>query len=321
MVGLLTVCTLDVAQAEGKRRVVLVQPDAQLSRSVVIALSAWDIEVVSVEGPSPGASLPAAERNAADVARQAHADAVAWVSESDAGAVLWIYDVESNHVGSRVLTDRLPFDEPTAAAAALSVKALLRSSSVAPPRERYGATESTAPPPSMLWVEAEAGERFIPRAVSEARAALGLAFWPRGVDEHVGFGLGASVGLGAPVTTSSPTQLDARFNDVALSSSVRTRMHLGRRFVLEPALGGSVHFTSLDGTAGTDDVHVLARRVDGSVDATVSLDARFGAVGIGACASIEYVPRYQRYLVYGDEVLSLMPLVVAVALRISAGIF
>src|SRR6202142_4239992 len=307
-------------RCDSKRRVALVHPDAHLMRSVVIALSAWDIEVVRIEGPLPGASLPEAERNAASLARQARANAVTWLSDSNPGSVLWIYDVETDHVGSRVLDDSPPFDEPTAAAVALSIKALLRSSSVAPAPERFGAAPGFAPRPSLLWLEADTGGRLWPTAIAEPRGSLGAALWPRGLDERIGVALGASDGLGAPVTTAAPTHLGAPFHDVAVSSSLRTRLHVGEHFVFEPAVGGSVHFTWLEGTAGDDAQAVVASRLCGSIDAALSFYVDVGPIAVGARASMEYLPRYPRYLVYGEETLSLSPWMLNVALRISAGV-
>ncbi len=308
------------ARGDGKRRVALVHPDTHLMRSVVLALSAWEIEVVRIEAPPPGASLPQAERNAANLAREARANAVAWLSSSNPGSVLWIFDAETNHVGSRVLDDAPPFDEPTAAAVALSIKALLRSSSVAPAPERFGATPAPPARTNLLWLEAETGGRLSPSFLAEPRGSLGVALWPRRLDEHAGVALGASAGLGAPVTTPAPTQLGARFHDVAVTSSLRTRIRLGEYVVIEPALGGSVHFTWLEGTAGADAVGVLANRLCGSIDAALSLYVRVGSIAVGARTSLEYLPRYPRYLVYEEEALSLSPWMLEVGLRVSAGI-
>jgi hypothetical protein len=308
--------------AETRRRVALVHPDAHLIRSTVIALSAWDIDVVGVEVPAPGASLPLAQRNAENIARQTKASAVGWLSESSSGCVLWIYDVDTHNVESRVLDDSPPFDEPTAAAIALSIKALLRSSSIAPEPERVVRLQaSPAASSSQIWVEMEAGGRAWPSAIEEPRGALGVSLWPRGLSERVGIEIGVSDGLGAAVTTPGPTSVNARFSDFALSSSLRTHILLSARFALEPALGTSVHLTSVAGTAGLGAVPVVAHQLCGSLDAALSFEVRVGSVGFAARASMEYLPSYPRYLVYGHEVLSLDPWVLGVALRVRAGLW
>jgi len=299
----------------GEHRVALVDPDARLLRSVVIALSAWDIEVVSAAEPSPGSSVPEAQQKAAAIARSEQAKVVVWVSRSDAAAVLWIYDAETTHLASRVLGVRPPFDEPDAAAVALSLKALLRSSTVAPEVERYGAASRTAAP-SVLWVEGQAGGRLYPGAI-EPRGALGLSVWPREMQEHLGFGLIASVGPGLPVVSPS---IDGHFTDIAMSPSLRTRIRVGPRWLFEPALGATIHFTSLQGTAGTEEAPILSRRLDGSIDAALAFEFRLGSIRVGALAHAGYWPRYGRYLVRREPVLSLMPLVMDLALRVGVGI-
>jgi len=296
----------------------LVRPDPQLLRSANIALSAWNIDVVSVDAPPPGAP-PQAARSASDIARQAHADAIAWVSQSNAGTVLWIYDVHNGDIDSRVLSDAPPFDEPTAAAAALSLKALLRSSSISP--DATAPMLLLPPRPDVFWIEAEVGGRTVPGALAEPRGALSFALWPLAFDEHLGFAIGGSDGLGVAVTTEAPTQVEAHFNDLALSTSVRTRVRFGPLLGIEPSLGGSAHLTSLSGTAGSGGARVFAHRVDASLDAGLAIDLRTGTLGIAVSTSLQWLPRYPRYLVYGEEVFSVVPLMVGVSLRVSAGAF
>jgi hypothetical protein len=298
-----------------RSRVALVRPDANLQRSVVVALSPWDIEVVTSNATPPGSALPEAERNAEAIARDLHADAVAWISEGESGAVLWMYDVATNHVASRVLGDRPPFDDTTSAAVALSLKTLLRSSTVAPEPERFGAS-APEPPPAVFRIEGEAGARFLPHDVSELRGALGFAVWPSSLAEHLGFGLMASIGPGVRVDTSA---FSGHFSDFSLSPSLRTRFGSGR-FAIEPALGASMHLTALNGNALLTAEPLSAHRVDASLDAAVAFDVRFGAVMLGARVGVAYILHYQRYLVGDDLVLSVAPLVLDFALRISAGI-
>jgi hypothetical protein len=312
------VVAASAAAAAEHHSVALVSADAQWLRSVQIALSAWDITVIEVDASPLGSSLPDAQRNAADVAKRVHSDAVVWVSGSESGSVLWIYDVETQHVGSRVLADRQPFDEPTAAAAALSVKALLRSSALAPAPERVEGPPTFAR--RVLWIEAEAGFRFLPAAVAEPRAALALALWPRGLDERLGFAVSGSAGLGAPVETQSPTTLDVRFKDVSVSPSLRTRLRLGSAFVVEPSIGASFHFTTLEGAATSDHSPVLIHRLDESLDVAASFDVRAGSACLGIRADLDYLPRYQRYFVHGAEAFSLTPFMAGVSLRIGADV-
>src|SRR5262249_20887700 len=131
-----------VANAE-RRRLVLIAPDAELHRQVGIALSAWGIEVATSDDTPPGAVFPEVEERAEALARALHADAIAWVAPTEDNAVLFMYDAMSSHVASRVIGVKPPFDGATAAAVALTLKTLLRSSAIAPENERFGA--ETAP--------------------------------------------------------------------------------------------------------------------------------------------------------------------------------
>lgn len=308
-----------LSHADTHHTVALVRPDSQWLRAVNVSLSAWDITVVGVDVPGPGSALPEAQSEAEDVARTSHADAVVWLTRADPGCVLWIYDVATMHVGSRVLGDRPPFDDPTAAAAALSVKALLRSSPLAPPDHTLAAPAISAPVASVLWIEADAGARLIPPSLVEPRVGLGIAVWPRLLDNW-GVGVEGAAGLGVPLSRTSPTFLQARFSEVSASASARKRVSLGRVFALEPALGGSLHFTTVRGSALADDEAVLAHRIDGSLDAALSLDLRAGGTYLGLRAGAEVWLVTQRYLVEGVTVLSLAPFMASVVLRLRAGL-
>ncbi len=299
-----------------RRRVVLVNADAQLLRAVVVTLTAWDIDVVSHQATAPGATLPDAQRRADELAHEVHADALAWISVGKDEAVLWIYDTDTKQIGSRVLSDRPPFDDASAAAVALSLKTLLRSSIVAPEPERFGATPFVRATPTWLRVEAVGGARLLPRDTSELRGGFGLSLWPRAFDELFGFGLALSVGPGARVDS---LKFSGRYSDLALSPSIRSTAHFGEHVVLEPALGASLHLTSIDGTAVDESLPVRANRADVSLDSAVVLDVRFGVVSVGFRAGLGYMVRYQRYTVDGQPALATLPLLGDIGLRFSVG--
>ena len=122
-----------------RHRVALVNPGAQLEHAVRTALEPWRIEIVVVPGPSPGATAPPSNQLARNLALAHDASAVAWVSKHRQGHALWVYDRATDHAVVRPLSFRPPFDGPTAAAVALSIKTLLRHSAAVPEGERYGA--------------------------------------------------------------------------------------------------------------------------------------------------------------------------------------
>lgn len=319
IVFLLASLVAGVAHAE-RRRLVLVSADAELYRQVGIALSAWEIEVATSNEAPPGTAFPEAGRRAEALARALHADAIAWVAASDGDAVLFLYDATTSQVASRVLGVKPPFDDANAAAVALSLKTLLRSSAIAPEKERFGAAPaSTAPPAPPVWrIDALAGYRAAPSAVPEFRAGLGTSFWPHFLGDSVGLGAGASFGPGARPNARS---FSGTFSDIALSADLRARFALGRRLVLEPALGPSLHFTSLEGTTLPGAETVRASRADVSLDGALTLDYRLGIVSVGLRVAAGYLVRYQRYFVGNDEALSIAPVLGEAGLRLGVGIF
>lgn len=152
---LVELCPL-LALADSKR-VVLLDPGVELTRAARVALEPWQVELVVVSAPTPGATAPATHERARDIARTQDAVAVVWTSASSGGYALWMFARAGEHVVARHLSIMPPFDAVSAAAVALSIKTLLRHSETAPVAERYGALltdeqtraveQSTAPPP------------------------------------------------------------------------------------------------------------------------------------------------------------------------------
>jgi hypothetical protein len=166
-------------------------------------------------------------------------------------------------------------------------------------------------------VEAEAGARALPSEFAEARGALGVSVWPHVFDERLGFGASVSTGPGAHAVTAA---VDAHLTDVSASASVRSHILLGSRVAIEPALGGTAHWITVEGFA-PDDGAFHSLHVDASIDAAIAVEVRFGALAVGVRAVIGYVLRNQRYLVDETPVLAPTPFIADALLRVSAGAF
>jgi hypothetical protein len=138
-IALTTLAPAALAHAQSSPPAVLVSPGAALERAVRAALEPWDVELIAIDAPSPGATAPGANAAARALAVAHDAGAVAWISAHEQGHALWVYDLASHRVTERALTTAPPFDEATAAAVGLSLKTLLRHSATAPEAERYGA--------------------------------------------------------------------------------------------------------------------------------------------------------------------------------------
>ena len=139
--------------------VLLLEPDPEFERAIRSVLEPWDTAVVVQKLGGPGNTMPASAERARAIATQSNAEAVVWVSQSNEGTALWMYDVRSDRVVARELSSRPPFDQGTAASVALMVKTLLRLSDVPPPGERLA-------PSSRRWLSLglATGARLYPRS-------------------------------------------------------------------------------------------------------------------------------------------------------------
>ena len=161
------------ASAAG-HRVAAVDPDPQVARALDVALSPWDVTLVEVHLESPGATMPIALDRARSIAQDAGAEVVVWVSSGADGFAVWIYDAASDHASARKLEQSPPFDGPTAAGVALSVKTLLRGTVVAPPPERFGASPGAPLEGRPQSWALPGGRRGLADRAALRRARLGL---------------------------------------------------------------------------------------------------------------------------------------------------
>jgi len=313
--ALLVACAIarDASAQPRRGRLVLLDASEVLAHAVVVALTPWDLEVVRAPG-APGATLPAAEQRARAVVSELHADVVVWISPGDEQSVLWFYDAQTQHVGSRVVDARLPYDAPTAAAVALTMKTLLQSSTVAPKPER-----AAAPPPverdATIGIDATVSERWVAGRTMEPRAGLGVARWTRIFGVRVAAAFAFTAGPGVDLAADAFT---GRYTDASLAPSLRARFDLGRIVAIEPQVGATLHLTTLDGVVAPDLAPIHARRADGSLDAGAFVAFRVAAkLDVGFFASVSYMTRYQTYVVSDRTVLDLSPTVGELGLRLA----
>src|SRR5262245_51510624 len=156
--------------------------------------------------------------------------------------MLWIWDRAGEQLITRPLRAALPLDSAAAAAAALSVKTVLRGTLVAPEGERVVVPPSpalvAARPSESAWrLEAASGARIWPQIGWEPRLFGALSWhW---------ISLGASAGSGVAVENDA---FVGRLRDVQVGAGVHLGFS-GERWRGEAALGPSLHVTSLEGVA------------------------------------------------------------------------
>lgn len=331
-------CLVWSKSADARQRdVVLVGADAALHRAVENALVSWDLHVARVDDVPPSAAMPLAGREARLLARRYEATGVVWLVDSGEGHALFVYDAESDQVVTRALVRGPPFDPPSAAAAALSVKTLLRSSMVAPPSERLGAEARTPPEveartsertdadlgarerpasPARINVELSGAARLIANTTdSRIGAGVSVFFGPR---SRWGVGLAARGGLGVDV---SAPRFQGTFRETSLSPSLRLQAPLSALVRVEPRMGMTLHGTSIEGVVADPPRVARESRIDGSVDVGGVIDFELArGVRVGLELEASYLLRYQRYLVQSDAAFELLAIQGSLGLRLALGL-
>lgn len=302
------------------------------------ALSPWGLRVFLVTVSDVGSSdMPRAASQARDIASKAPAEALVWITTiagGNASDSLWIYDAATQAIVVRPLGASPPIDPATAASIALSVKTLLRSTTVAPIHEQ------TAPPPpprppeiapapiptpkgpapplraaQRLRLEAAVGIRVLPGVARvEPRPSMAMSYWPSFLSGRFGLAVGAALGPGISVDENAFT---GTYTDTALTAALRFRIPVSA-FEIELAGGTSAHFTRIDGNFGAPNVHTGASRVNPAVDGSATFLFRAsGRVDIGAVVGVSYFLKYQSYFASSQPVFALSPFEPSTALRLA----
>lgn len=317
-VAILAVAT--PARAQNNRRIVVAGADGALVPALRAALEPWALELVTVD-EDPGTAMPAAAQRARAIALAHDARAVVWVSGDAAGHALWVYDVADDRVDARPLASAPPYDEPTAAAIALSTKTLLLHSAVAPDELRLVPRGARAPTPRRVRFTstASAHVRRTEAASVETRLGFGVWWWPEALDDRAGFAVHAAAG---PGTALDDPAFVGRFTAVTAGALAGYDVALGGGVRLVPQLGASVHWTALDGAVLDRGLTVHVSRANPSLDAAVELRRELVAgVGLGVRVSMSYMLRSQRYLVDGEPILDLPSVELDAAIVLDLPIF
>lgn len=330
-----TLTTAPRARAEDSPadEVVVIGGGAAFREAVSIALSPWQLHVVASDEPPPSSVVPRASRDARAMAERHSVGSVVWVS-SDVEPALFVYERKSDQLLARALAHGPPFDAPTAASVALTVKTMLRSSEIAPRDERVGAaphdhapieTERRPPPlvvsPARLRVDVTGAARTIGAGV-DARIGVGASYW-LGDERRLGLGLGLLAGPGLGVETA---QFRGRFDEIAASPTLRVRAAIVQSLTLEPRIGTTLHLTQIDGVTMKNPTAATRSRADASIDVGAMLAVELGKSNGGSSAfvgldlSASYMLRYQSYLVLSERVFELSPFQGALGLRFGVGL-
>ncbi|MDF3068352.1 MAG: hypothetical protein K0R38_3953 [Polyangiaceae bacterium] len=294
-----------------ERRLALIDPDDELDHAVALALSPWGMSVLVKHDAAPGTSLPTASERARALAVEWHVSAVVWLSPSEHGSLLWIYELETDSVSTRQLAEAPPFSSPSAASVALTLKSLLRTgpvvrpSSTPPPTPTPPSAPAVPAPGQKFTANAELSLRYLARAAHETRGAVGGVWWLGARPSQWGIGLKASAGPGIDIGRGAFT---GQLRQLSLSAGVSWRV-IGSRFIASSLIAGvSGHYTELNGFDRELERATALRRLAASIDAgsevTLSL---LGPVRAGFGVRAMYFPVRERYLAHGTPVFESWP--------------
>ncbi|HEU4734465.1 MAG TPA: hypothetical protein VFT22_41530 [Kofleriaceae bacterium] len=257
-----------------RERVVLADPDLELRHAMEQALAPWHLEVV-IEVSPPADTAMAQERAEADTARF-----VVWRD----GEQLVVYDRELGSAERRESRSG-PLDPPTAAAAALTIKTMMR---LPPPPVEAPVPQPVAPAEPGIDVRVQAGvaTRIMRSTAIETAARFAGAVTIRPWSwMGLRFGIGGAAGTATSVDRAS---FKGTWNEWAVLGIVGWAIG-GEAWELEPHICGGLRRSTLSGTemnvprseAATlptagGGLAVRWRLARWSLGATVDADASFG---------------------------------------------
>ncbi|WP_394849930.1 hypothetical protein LZC95_21040 [Pendulispora brunnea] len=301
-----------------RRRLGFIRAPERLAHAVSIALSPWEIDTVSLETAPDSRYLATRDARAIAVAKEV--DAIAWLVENEGDRAIWLYDVRDDQTVTRTVIPG-EIDDASAASIALSLKTLLRASTVAPPQERLGGrAESRIRGPGVFRLELDGGSRLNASTGTffESRVGFAVSFWPRFLEDRLGLAVRYEDGPGWCLD-AVPSYL-GRFADHTVSAALRGRIPLGSILALEPGIGGALHITTITGGwwNGLPPVDISrnypAAELSLGLSATIARWALLGARATGA-----YWGDYHRYG-EGGAILTLPPFQGNIALFVGGAI-
>jgi hypothetical protein len=355
LLGQLAALAIAATAGGQERRVALLNADPPIARALTVALSPWQLGVVPASALAPIGDLETASAGARVIATDQNADVVVWIAPAQRAGErgsLWVYDTANQQLVVRRLIVSPPFDAAAAAAVALSVKTILRSSPLVSQFTQAASDDTSAPsapsatarpatvepPPSIpvapAPVEAPAApsEPEAPHtswrfetligartptgssAAAEPCAELGLSLWPREQNGHLGWGIDVKGGTG--LTLSSDT-FQGEYRQGAIDATARLRAAAARWLSFELRGGPELIVTSFSGQP-VSGPSIQTLRANPALDFGGVVDfTPWARVNLGLVGDATALLRFQRYSVAGVRVIDEPPVSVALGLRLS----
>ncbi|WP_428264554.1 hypothetical protein [Haliangium sp.] len=293
--------------AAEEKRVAVVGMAPSLVIAVSSTLEPWQIEVVAPLLAVPTGSFAAMTRRGRAIADGNQAAATIWIAPADSGATLLVYDRDEDKIIALPLVSPPPFDGPTTAAVALSVKTLLRHSGLVPPEP------GPTPPqqPHRLLVDLLTVVHVRPGVAASTELRFGVAArWILDLARRH-LAVAARVHTGTGIDVQAPGFV-GRYTDTSVGLAAEGRLALGRRVAVGLAAGSTLHVTELSGRLDRD---ISERRLNPAIDLALRFELRLWRLELGLWGQGSYLTRRQEYMAGADTLLDLP------ALEAGAGIF
>ncbi len=327
-------CPEQTPDAAGDGELVVgLQLGPELNCALTTALGPWGLRVKQSDGEVPGASMPSTSLSARRISEVQNARIVVWLARDLKGFALWVYDALHDRAVARPVPAP-PYDGPTAAALALSVKTAVRMVGVGP--EADSTDESPLEAPDAVPAETE--ERVSsptpapvseppPRIVAPAEPTSGpwlslytavrtdadatwrwrfggevrLAPWGKwpSRDTRLWTGLGVELGSARAVETEL---YQGEFDDVAGELSLGLTQHLSHWFALAAAASAGLDVGTFSGQrtgATSQEEHT---RINRTLLVKTEGQFRFGALVLYLQPGMAYWATRQRFVAFGDVV-------------------
>jgi hypothetical protein len=242
------VCVLlatSLARADGTTRVLLADNDPELQRAVIATLAPWRLQVV-VDTERPVDTTHAQMIGDAQTARF-----VVWRENGD----LVVYDRERREAEHRVAPSG-PLDPASAAAAALTVKTLMRlpppdqvatAAPVAEPVDRVALPAPRPDEPASLRIQAGLATRAARGLDNQFGARTNLAVFVKPTSFALRFGVGGEIGTASDV---QGTGFKGTWRDWSVIGLASYAIDLAPRWEIEPYVGAGALRSELDGVEG-----------------------------------------------------------------------
>jgi hypothetical protein len=122
--------------------------------------------------------------------------------------------------------------------------------------------------------------------------------------------LGASVDVSTgPGRRIEDSRYRGRYQEIVAGAQARLRLLHSRSLSAAVGAGGALYWSRLEGTVVEGALPRSVRRLNGSLDLDIALDASVtSGIYVGASARASYLPVYRRYFAEGTRLLASGPL-------------